>query len=116
MPPKHMRRPAHGAGPSFRLGQANLLAGPLWKAWLKHVKEQGSCWLHVAILLTHAFCLRITEACKLTSGDIDLRRGFVRVKPLKRQPEVLGLVSLPFLSRLSCKTCLLFVLANGNAC
>ena len=52
------------------LGKASSLPGKLWGAWLDHVLAHGSMpWLWVALVLSHCFCLRITEVMKLRKRD-----------------------------------------------
>ena len=70
-----------------KLGKASALPDKLWTQWLDHVRAHGSCWLYVALLLTHLLCLRITEALRLTAEDFAFGRGnSVYIKPLKGQP------------------------------
>ena len=70
-----------------KLGQAEALHGPLWNQWRQHVLKTGPTWLFVVISLTHMLCCRVTEILKLTGDDFSFRHRFVRIKPLKRQPE-----------------------------
>ena len=61
--------------------------GKLWKQWTEHVKRVGPSWLFAAITLSHMFCCRISEILSLQANDFNWRHRFVRIKPLKRQPE-----------------------------
>ena len=70
-----------------KLGQAEALHGPLWNQWRQHVLKTGPTWLFVVISLAHMLCCRVTEILKLTGDDFSFRHRFVRIKPLKRQPE-----------------------------
>ena len=69
------------------LGQAEAMHGKLWKQWTEHVKRVGPSWLFAAITLSHMFCCRISEILSLQANDFNWRHRFVRIKPLKRQPE-----------------------------
>ena len=69
------------------LGQAEALHGKLWGQWTEHVKRVGPSWLFVAITLSHMFCCRITEILSLQVSDFNFRHRYVKIKPLKRQPE-----------------------------
>lgn len=70
------------------LGKAAALPGQLWSLWLLHVLKEGSCWLYVALLLTHVLCLRITECLRLQSRDFSFKTNSVLVGPLKKQAAV----------------------------
>ena len=72
----------------IRLGKASCMPGGLWPAWLKHLLAVGPTWLYVASILCHTLCLRITEALRLVKSDFDWQRRRVRVRGMKRQPEV----------------------------
>ena len=74
--------------PQKKLGKASSLPGPLWGAWLDHVLDQGSTWLWVALVLSHCFCLRISEVLKLKARDFLWKKRSVHIAPLKRQPAV----------------------------
>ncbi|CAE7031475.1 unnamed protein product [Symbiodinium sp. CCMP2592] len=74
--------------PEKKLGKASSLPGPLWGAWLDHVLAQGSTWLWVALVLSHCFCLRITEVLKLKARDFLWKKKCVHIAPLKRQKAV----------------------------
>ena len=65
-----------------KLGKANPLPGKLWGAWLNHVLASGPSWLYVALFLTHACCLRISEVLRLKDCHIDTKHGHVWVGPL----------------------------------
>ena len=93
---KAMKKKTHGTrqkrGKSRKktrtvLGQAEALHGKLWVQWTQHVKRVGPSWLFVAITLSHMFCCRITEILSLQAGDFNVRHRFVKINPLKRQPE-----------------------------
>ena len=71
-----------------KLGKAASLPGPLMAEWLAYILAVGPTWLHVLLKICHMLCLRISEACKLCKSDFDFRRCVVRVKAMKRQPEV----------------------------
>ena len=81
-----MKKPA--AKKSAGKGQADMLVGPSWRAWLDHLKITGPTWLWVLTTLCHLLCCRVTEVLKLQREDVDLEAGFVYVGPLKRQGEV----------------------------
>ena len=68
-----------------RLGKAVTLPGPLWGMWLAHVLAHGTCWLYVALLLSHALCLRISEALRLRAEDFSFQAKSVYIGPLKGQ-------------------------------
>lgn len=72
---------------TMQLGQAEAMHGKLWKQWTEHVKRVGPSWLFAAITLSHMFCCRISEILSLQAGDFNFRHRFVKIKPLKRQPE-----------------------------
>lgn len=71
-----------------KLGQAEALHGKLWKQWTQHILSVGPSWLYVAVTLTHMLCARISEVLALQAKDFNFRHRHVRIKPLKRQPEV----------------------------
>ena len=71
-----------------RLGKAVTLPGPLWGIWLAHVVAHGTCWLYVALLLTHTLCLRISEALHLRAEDFSFKAKSVFIGPLKGQAGV----------------------------
>ena len=70
------------------LGQASSLPGDLWWQWLRHVLQEGSCWLYVALLLSHVLCLRISEVLCLKTSDFDFRGKSARIRALKKAPDV----------------------------
>lgn len=67
------------------LGKASPLEGFLWGAWLDHVEHTGPTWVWVALLLSHALCLRITEVLCLRNRDFMWQSKKVHIGPLKRQ-------------------------------
>ena len=69
-----------------KLGQACSMSGPLWNAWRGHVLKH-STWLYVVITLTHALCLRVTEALSLRRCHFNFSKKFVTIPALKRQPQ-----------------------------
>lgn len=69
------------------LGQASTLAGSAWNKWRKHLLHVGPTWLFIAVTLTHGLCGRISEIMALKGEDFNFRHRYVRIKPLKRQPE-----------------------------
>ena len=71
------------------LGKASSLPGFLWGKWLDHVDSTGPTWLWVALVLSHALCLRITEVLRLRHRDFLWKARTVRVGPLKRQKATL---------------------------
>ena len=60
------------------------MPGPLWNLWLAHVLREGPTWLHVALMLTHMLCLRITEVLRLRARDFNFKTQCVFIAPLKR--------------------------------
>ena len=85
---KTVKKKSQRPGP--KLGPAATLPGQDWILWLNHVCKKGSCWLFVALLLTHLLCLRITESLRLKSSDICFTgsKSSAYVGPLKRQGSV----------------------------
>ena len=70
-----------------RLGSATALHGALWEQWRQHLLRTSTCWLYVAVSLTHILCCRISEVLALQRKDFDFKRRRVKVKALKRSPE-----------------------------
>ena len=77
-------RPPKRKAPTFRLGQASSLPGPLWNLWLSHILKHGPTWLCVATFLSHALCCRITEVLRLRGQDVTIKDKTVHVASLKR--------------------------------
>lgn len=71
-----------------KLGQAAALHGKAWNQWRQHVLHVGPSWLYAVVTLTHALCCRVSEILALQGRDFNFRYKTVRIKPLKRQPEV----------------------------
>eukprot|EP00439_Symbiodinium_sp_Y106_P054716 s6649_g7.t1 len=86
-PKRQMKKPAAQKKCSGK-GQADMLVGPSWRAWLDHLQNKGPTWLWALTTLCHLLCCRVTEVLKLQREDVDLESGFVYVGPLKRQGEV----------------------------
>ena len=82
-----------------KLGKANPLPGKLWVAWLNHVLASGPSWLYVALFLTHACCLRISEVLRLKMCHIDTKHGHVWVGPLKRGNAMYKKIMPPLLKK-----------------
>lgn len=97
---KRRGRPPKRRPPQYSLGKANPLPGPLWNLWLQHVLLKGPTWLHVALLLTHVLCCRITEILKLRKCDIDFKRGSVWVAALKNGRAMVKHVLKPAMAKL----------------
>ena len=71
-----------------RRGQADSMLGPVWHAWLEHVRNKGPTWLYVALCLTHLLCSRITEVMRLTTESFEHEEKHVSIAALKRQPTI----------------------------
>ena len=71
-----------------KLGQASALHGKLWSLWRQHVRRSAPCWLYVVITLTHILCCRVSEILALQKKDVDFRHRRVKIKALKKGPEV----------------------------
>ena len=82
--PRKRGRPPKRRAPKYRLGKAAAMPGPLWNLWLVHVLREGPTWLHVALMLTHMLCLRITEVLRLRARDFNFKTQCVFIAPLKR--------------------------------
>jgi integrase len=71
-------------------GKAHVLQGPRWQAWLKSLwlkslKKECHARAYLAIYLTNAMCVRITQAYQLEAADFDFGRSpRVWFKPFKR--------------------------------
>ena len=63
------------------------MLGDLWGVWLAHVPKDGPSWLYPVLFFTHALCLRISEALRLTGKDFNWATGMVLVAAMKAQPE-----------------------------
>ena len=72
------------------LGQAATLSGRLWPAWRKHLHEKAPMWVFVAVTLSHILCLRISEVLALKATHFNWQHRYVKIKPLKRQPEAMA--------------------------
>lgn len=79
--------PRIGGLPGKR-GKAHGIGADLWAQWLEHVARCGLSWLHVLLFLTHALCLRVTEALCLRAEDFDFEGHVVIVRELTKQPAV----------------------------
>ena len=87
-PKKQMKKPAAQTKKTSGKGQADMLVGPSWRAWLDHLQKTGPTWLWALTTLCHLLCCRVTEVLNLQREDVDLESGFVCVGPLKRREEV----------------------------
>ena len=67
-----------------KLGQADYLTGPAFKAWTNHLYQKGPTWAYVVVCLQHLLCCRCTEVLMLQRKDIDLAGQRAYVKPLKK--------------------------------
>ena len=79
-------RPRKRKAPTYRLGKASSLPGPLWSLWLDHVWKLGPTWAWTALMLSHALCLRISEVLQLRAEDFRWKAKTVSICALKGHP------------------------------
>ena len=71
-----------------KLGQANPLHGKTWDAWLEHVKQHAGPKYYLALYLTQALCVRISQSLMLRAEDFDWRTPRVYIRKFKGQRAV----------------------------
>jgi integrase len=70
------------------LGKANALLGEQWEKWLEHVKIELGPRYFLALFLTAAFCVRISQALKLEACHFDWGGSRVWFEAFKKHPGI----------------------------
>ena len=68
-----------------KLGRAHAMTGQVWWDWLLHLRDTVGAQTFLAIYLTSAACLRISQVLQLRSEDVQLKgKACVNLLPFKR--------------------------------